>query len=573
MGLMKGLVRRGAAGTFYIRKRVPNDLRAHFGSDEKSFSLHTTDPVEALRVGGAALADLEDQFRRLRGHVPASPAPPARQAVNPDRAHEAIHRWRQKAIDAAYIEEFNGNHRPPAWFIGDELMARSRQRAALQRGAWDEIDGFDAALVEAMHGEGIRLDLHHPAIRRLRDRFGEAWREVEDRRTDFERGQFGDWSVDETDDPRPTPKVQAATAAPSLKLRDLYNRYVIANRVKLAPRHKGYVDRLAEFLDDPDITMIEPFDLDRFKAALLSMPLTKKPSILALTFPEIVAWGEGEGASKPRIDPITAWHWINTYKGMFGFAVRSGWMTTNPADDTMPKPKKKRKPRVEFKADDIAVMFSRPMFTGFAGRANPGYRQTPGDQVVRDAKFWLPILGLFTGARLEEIGSTRVSEVRREGDIWFIDLVERGDDEDDIRTVKNANSRRRIPLHEKLIDLGFIEHVKSLPADGWLFPELTGREGKRTVYFGKWWGRWCERNAPVAGQGIDDSKKPFHSFRHTAIRALRKPGVHPALVKLVMGHEKGETDAIHDGYGAGADLAELKATIDQMDFPTFALMR
>jgi len=570
MGLMKGLSRRGAKGTFYVRKRIPKDLRQHFGFDQKWISLHTTDPVKALRLGGAALADLEEEFRRLRGHVHTAPVSLARQAVNPDRAYEAIHRWRHKAIDAAYIEEFNGDHRPPAWFIGDEAMARSRQRAALQRSDWQEIDGFDAVLVEALNGEGIRLDLHHPAIDRLRDRFGDAWREVEERRADFERGQFGDWSGSDTGEARSEPKVQAPSA---LKLRDLYDRYVIANRVKLEPRHKGYVDRLAEFLGDPDITMIEPFDLDRFKAALLSMPLTKKPSILALTFPEIVAWGEGEGASRPRIAPITAWHWINFFNGMFGFAERSKWTTTNPAADTMAKPPTKRRARVEFTADDIKVMFGAPMFTGFAGRANPGYRETPGDKVERDAKYWLPILGLFTGARLEEIGSTRASEVRREGDIWYLDLIERGDDEDDTRTVKNSNSRRRIPLHEKLIDLGFIQYVEGLPRDGWLFPDLTGREGKRTVNFGPWWGRWCEANAPVAGQGIDDRKKPFHSFRHTAIRALRKPGVHPALAKLVMGHEKGETDAIHDGYGAGADLAELKVTIDQMDFPTFALMR
>ena len=573
MGLMKGLVRRGAKGTFYIRKRIPDDLRAHFGCDEKSFSLHTTDPVEALRLGGAALADLEDQFRRLRGLVQAAPAPLARQAVNPDRAYEAINRWRHKAIGGAYIEEFNGDHRPPAWFIGDEAMARSRHRAALQRGAWHEIEGFDTALVEALNGEGILIDLDHPAIRRLRDRFGEVWREVEERRADFERGQFGDWSGSGADDPRAVPKAQSATAASSLKLRDLYDRYVIANRVKLEPRHKGYVDRLAEFLSDPDITMIEPFDLDRFKAALLMMPLTKKPSIQALPFPEIVAWGEGDGASMPRIDPITAWHWINTYKGMFAFAVRSGWMTTNPADDTMSKPTKKRKARLPFTADDIAVMFSRPMFTGFAGEVKTGYREQPGDQIVRDDKFWLPIVALYTGARLEEIGSTRVSEVRCEDDIWFIDLIERGEGDEDTRTVKNANSRRRIPLHEKLIDLGFIEHVTSLTADGWLFPDLTGREGKRTVNFGPWWGRWSTANAPVKGQGIDDKKKPFHSFRHTAIRALRKPGVNPVLARLIVGHEDGEADAINDGYGAGADLAELKVTIDQMEFPTFALTR
>lgn len=40
-----------------------------------------------------------------------------------------------------------------------------------------------------------------------------------------------------------------------------------------------------------------------------------------------------------------------------------------------------------------------------------------------------------------------------------------------------------------------------------------------------------------------------------------------------MGHEDGEADAINDGYGAGADLAELKATIDQMEFPAFTLTR
>lgn len=569
MALMKGLVRRGARGTFYVRRRIPGDLRAHFGADEKSISLHTTDEAEALRRGGAALADLEEQFRRLRGQVSTPDAEPvARLAVNPDRAFDAIQRWRSKAIDAAYSDEFNGDERPADWFMGDEAAARSRLRAKLQEGAWAEIDEFDDRLIEALNGEGVRLDSGHPALRRLRPWFGTVWREVEERRADFERGQFNDWSAE------PADEASAPTAKPttaSLKLRDLYDRYVIANRIKLEPRHQGYVNRLSEFLGSPDVADIEPFDMDRFKAALLAMPLTKKPSIQALTFPEIVAWGEGDGASMPRIDPITAWHWINTYKGMFAFAVRSGWMTTNPAADTMAKPPKKRRARKEFTANDIKVMFEAPMFTGFSGRAKHGYRETPGDQVVRDHKFWLPIVALWTGARLEEIGSTRVSEVKQEGEIWYLDLVERGDDEDDTRTIKNSNSRRRIPIHQKLIDLGFIDYAKGLPKDGWLFPDLTGREGKRTVNFGPWWGRWSKRNAPVKGEGIDDKKKPFHSFRHTAIRALRKPGVHPALARLIMGHEDGEADAINDGYGAGADLVELKATIDKMEFPTFTL--
>lgn len=489
MGLMKGLVRRGAKRTFYIRKRIPDDLRAHFGTDQKWISLHTTDEAEALRRGGAALADLEEQFRRLRGQAPAPVEEPSRLAVNPDRAFDAIQRWRSKAIDAAYLEEFNGEDRRADWFMGVEAEARSRKRAKLQEGAWGEIEGFDQALVEALTGEGIHIDLLHPAVRRLRHPFGVAWCEVEGRRADFERGQFGDWSEGADADPTPAAvPVKPKAQGPTLKLRDLYDRYKVANRIKLEPRHEGYVDRLSEFLGNPDVADIEPFDMDRFKAALLSKPLSKKPSVLAMSFNDIITWGgPGQpGESQPRIDPITAWQWINFFNGMFGFAERSKWITSNPAADTMAKPPKKRRARVEFTADDITVMFSAPMFTGFAGRANPGYRETPGDKVERDAKYWLPILGLFTGARLEEIGSTRASEVKQQGEIWYLDLIERGDDDDDNRTIKNSNSRRRIPVHEKLIDLGFIDYVKALPKDGWLFPDLTGREGKRTVNFGPW---------------------------------------------------------------------------------------
>jgi integrase len=574
MAVMENVVRVGK--TYKVRKRIPPECRAGFGvsGEFKTVSLHTSDKREAQRLALPILAEIEAQIALIRaGLKPTSVQPVTHGPVDRQTAFRRIEDWRRQTIQAASEAAWSGMLPP---LTNDEAVALSTLRSQLRANVAPE--GFEGRLADVL---GVAPS--HPVLtrRELAQAFLSAWKDVEDFTDDFRNDRFDGWP--EESEPAPT-SVAAPVSPPvfakpeaGLTPLELYDRWAAVASIQLEDRNRGYIQRLQEFLGPKPISQIEPDDLARFRVATLKFPNTKRPAILARPFNEIVEWGAGEGRETPSLDEATVWKWINTAKQMFAYAAKNRWIEINPAEDTMKKPAKKRRAREPFDANDIAEIFSKPMFTGFSGRVDEGYRKTPGDQVVRDAKFWMPILGLYTGARMEEIGSTLVSEIRQIDGVWAIDIVDRGDEDDDDRSIKNDQSRRIVPIHQRVIDLGFLDYVQKLDRKGYLFPDLvpsqTKRGIRRTVNFSSWWALFCTANANVKGVGMDARKKPFHSFRHTAIRALRKHGANTVLAYMLVGHEEGEVDRINLGYGEGADIRELKQTIDLIDYPTFNLTR
>lgn len=574
MALMEGVQKIG--GVWKIRRRIPADCLADFGVKEAyTRSLGTSDRKLAIQLASPILKEIDDRIAAIRAGraapVATTPDTVAFTPLDRTKAFDLVARWRRSTIQHASEQAWSGLLPP---LSNDDAVEASGLRAQLRSNT--EPAGFEERFAHV-----LAVPVEHPVLarRELRQAFLTAWKDVEDFTDEFRNDNFDGWPEEDGAEPVVTTTMATVFAKPEAGLTplELYDRWAPVASIQLEERNRGYVLRLQEFLGPKPISQIEPDDLARFRVATLKFPNTKRPGILARPFNEIVEWAAGDGRDTPPLDESTVWKWINTAKQMFAYAAKNRWIDINPAEDTMKKPSRKRKARLPFDADDIKEIFSKPAFTGFSGPVHSGYRAQPGDQLVRDAKFWMPILALFTGARMEEIGSTLVSEVKQIDGIWAIDIVTRGDDEDDDRSVKNDQSRRIVPLHKRLIDLGFIDYVQKQDRAGFLFPDLkpsmTKRGLRRTVNFSKWWHFFCQKNANNKGAGMDAEKKPFHSFRHTAIRALRQPGVNPVLAYMLVGHEEGEVDRINLGYGEGADIRELKRTIDLIDYPTFSLSR
>ena len=83
------------------------------------------------------------------------------------------------------------------------------------------------------------------------------------------------------------------------------------------------------------------------------------------------------------------------------------------------KPQIKRRP---WKPDDLAAIFAVPLFTGCATYSD--WRH-PGQVLIANHRFWVPLLGMVTGGRLEEIGQLLVSDVRKDEGVLFIDHLSR----------------------------------------------------------------------------------------------------------------------------------------------------
>ena len=150
---------------------------------------------------------------------------------------------------------------------------------------------------------------------------------------------------------------------------------------------------------------------------------------------------------------------------------------------------------------------------------------------IRFPVYWIPLLGLFTGCRLNEICQLHVSDVKPIDRMWCLDINNESPD----KSLKNPTSRRIIPIHQTLIDLGFIKYVQSLDKKGTqrVFPELTlGKNGySRNV------SRFFNEKYLNKKLGIKMRGKNFHSFRHTLTNHLKQKGINENYVDELTGHK------------------------------------
>lgn len=162
--------------------------------------------------------------------------------------------------------------------------------------------------------------------------------------------------------------------------------------------------------------------------------------------------------------------------------------------------------KLPFEIADLERFFSRPIYTGCVDDEN-GFAR-PGSHIIRRARYWAPLIGLFAGLRSGEIfqltpGHFRVSEAGTP----FIVLTK------DMR-LKNENAEREIPVHPVLIAiglLGWVERRRRQP-HGLLFPEI-----KPDKYAGQIWGCQLIRRqavqkrleAPGAWRAQGEAHLPF----------------------------------------------------------------
>jgi integrase len=162
-------------------------------------------------------------------------------------------------------------------------------------------------------------------------------------------------------------------------------------------------------------------------------------------------------------------------------------------------------------------------------------------------RYWVPVLGLFHGFRLNEICSLRLKDIYVHADGTFvIDVNENGA----TKSVKNKSSLRIVPVHPHVRDaLEFKTFVEQRGArgkdDDLLFPNLTYAEGqgygrKMTRWFNDWKIEWL----------LEGSRhKNFHSLRHTFIQqAQNKAKMSDRCAQEITGHSVTSVSAVHRGY-------------------------
>jgi integrase len=226
---------------------------------------------------------------------------------------------------------------------------------------------------------------------------------------------------------------------------------------------------------------------------------------------------------------------------------------------SFPRKGRANKKRQMWAGDALRKLFESPVWRGCRSKSR---RSAKGDLVIRDDKYWLPLLGLFHGNRLEEFAQLRREDIKTDDEIVYFYINGEGG-----RQIKNEQSTRRVPMHRVVIELGFIEYVQAVApnADDLVFPELLpgGPDQKLGFYFTKWFSKY-RRDVGLYEKGLD-----YHSFRHGVTTKLFAANVSVPVVDELTGHEGSGTSS--KVYKKDLPLPVLKAAIDAIEWPEVRL--
>ncbi|MBS0224743.1 MAG: site-specific integrase [Proteobacteria bacterium] len=161
-------------------------------------------------------------------------------------------------------------------------------------------------------------------------------------------------------------------------------------------------------------------------------------------------------------------------------------------------------------------------------------------------RWWGPILGLYTGARINEIAQLKVKDIINERGVWCIAIQKTADA--DLKGNPNTRSRqslkgksaiRTIPIPEPVLKAGFLEFVEDIKAFGHprLFPHLSAGINRKTGETNARYSNGFLNQFAVYMKGLGFPKGVgFHAFRHTLATELENLEVREETIALITGH-------------------------------------
>ncbi|WP_310796475.1 DUF6538 domain-containing protein [[Roseibacterium] beibuensis] len=271
-----------------------------------------------------------------------------------------------------------------------------------------------------------------------------------------------------------------------------------------------------------------------------------------------------------RLSPASVNGYMTKFRAVMNFCQNEGWIERNPAKGLQVIDRvRRRDKRLPFSTEQLRLIFDAPIYRGCVDDWT-GY-STPGLARPRRGRFWVPLIALFSGMRMNEICQLHVADIHHVDDVDCFFVTEGPSDTESGKRLKTAASERFIPVHPMLIDIGFMTFVAERRAAGAvrLFSELQkSSTGYYSDPFSKWFRRFLQR------AGADRPKTCFHSFRHTYRDALREARIeHEVALALGgwssgNGSEGGETAA---AYGRGYRAQTLYEAMGRIAYPELDL--
>lgn len=334
----------------------------------------------------------------------------------------------------------------------------------------------------------------------------------------------------------------------------------LVEKAEQRQRKKGLM-LFAEFMGDLPLREIDSAKLRAFRdGPLRTLPAKANnlpKELQRATMPEIVAALKADGRDWPLMSLDMQQERMQWLSRLFAWATSNvKWIAENPAaalgraSGLSKADMEERRRAAEndedegervFQPDELVLIFSQPQY-----QTGNGAHITRRNERWYPFEYWLPLLGLLAGCRIKEVAQLHLTDVRLVDGIPCLDINRATSD----KRLKNDQSKRIIPLHPKLIELGFVDYCDRLRASGYrrVFPELTyaltpARYAKEPIR---------KMSAMLKRLGMPrDNTRVFHNFRHNFNGALMRVPMSALsyadeeLKKQfrfsLMGHQLGET--------------------------------
>ncbi|KEJ87704.1 hypothetical protein DSW25_11590, partial [Sulfitobacter donghicola DSW-25 = KCTC 12864 = JCM 14565] len=265
-------------------------------------------------------------------------------------------------------------------------------------------------------------------------------------------------------------------ALPSSNLRAIVERMNAIKRTegieeKTLRQYLSFAALFEMLMGHDDITQIRQPDVKAFRADLAQMPKNwgKSPKDQASTRDEVMAKAASLPPDKVGLSVGTINRHLDHLNQIADWARDEGLavdLNLKPSKLRRKETVRARDKRDAFSVEQLHVVFQNPVWTG----SHSEHHQTKvGQEIFKNGIYWCPLIGAYTGARREEIAGLAPSDIVESDGVACFSI-----EDSELRRIKNLSSRRLIPIHSHLIDLGFLDYVQEARRNKQtsLFPEL-----------------------------------------------------------------------------------------------------
>ncbi len=560
------LIRRGAV--YYYRARVPSDIQNTYGRKEEYISLKTKDYQEALRLVRHKSYEIQTKFDKHRKDQERLSSPPL-QTISPEQLKHIQDTYYAHLLDEDEETRLHGFYDPseeelPALPLPtfDEYQETTKDLSEITRS--DHAKGktdifYQSETEEVLRWDGIGLNVDDKSIafkqitRELQKAAIRAQESIHKRNEGF--------VVDTPATPQSglSDSLNANTNAPLLS--EVLEKWVTEKSLtswtpKTANSHETWTKAFITAFGDKPINQYTKADAKALKDTLLYLPsnwskhhLFKNKNIqeaATIAQSNSIAPMSLQNSSKILRFVASLWVWMLGHYDEIDRNIFDGIIIKATSDP--------RKARDSFTIDELKTIFSAPIFTGCASPTN--WKQVGSHSMQDTAKYWTPIISLYSGMRMGEILQLHTNDIKEENGIHYFDI--NIDSED--KSLKTQGSERNIPIHAQLISLGFLELITRRTTKGSLrvFPEITkGNDDTYTDGFSKHFSRFLRE------VNVKNKKNSFHSFRHTFEDACRENDVPKEIMDALQGHVSQDMSG---RYGSGYSLQKLNEGLQKVRY-------